>query len=117
MRERRFLALADDEEIVAALALEDGFGRALDRVRRAEPCAAGDGGDAVGAVSSAAREQVVLADVGGRVAFEDDRAGDAGSWRSSASAWTLSSHASRSSSGSQTTWKGLLPSTAPAASL
>ena len=32
-----FLALAHDEQVAAALPLEDGFGRAFDRVRRAEP--------------------------------------------------------------------------------
>ena len=32
-----FFALADDEQVVAALPPEDGFGRAFDGIRGAEP--------------------------------------------------------------------------------
>ena len=115
--ERGFVALADDEQVVAALPLEDGFGRSFDRVRRAEPAARRGGGSGGRRGVEHGAEEIVFADVGGGVALEDDGAGIALAAVAAARSWTLSSHSSRSSSGSQTTWKGLLPSIAPAASL
>lgn len=77
--EHGFVALADEEEVVAALAQEGGLGGAFDRVGRTEPDARrGGAGEGLGGEERA--QEWVFADVGGGVAFEDNRAGigDAG---------------------------------------
>ena len=108
MRERGLVALADDEQMVPALALEDGFGRAFDRVRRAEPAARGGGRR--GRLACASARRADRSRGCRRAHCPRRRSGSDGGRRArSASARTLSSQASRSSSGSQTTWNGLLP--------
>ncbi len=116
-RERGFIALADDEQMVAALPLEDRFGRPLDRIRRAEPDARRarrGGGRRVERRRRADRSRGSR-----RARCPRRRSGCA--WRSHALLGELRAlcRATRRAPrrGSQTTWNGLLPSTAPAASL
>ena len=66
--------LADNEEVVPALAMESGIGGAFDGIRCAEPATRGDGGSGGLSIENDT-EIVILGDVGGGIALEDDRVG------------------------------------------
>ena len=70
-RERAFLALADDEQVVAALPAENQFGRTLDGIGRAQPDArlVGETG---GHGGHGGAQQQILPDVRRGAAFKDD---------------------------------------------
>lgn len=70
--ERGLVALADEEEVVAALPVEDGLGGAFDGVGRAEPDAR-CGGLFDGCGGEQILQHRVFPHVGRRVAFEDNR--------------------------------------------
>ena len=69
-----FVALADDEEVIAGLAVEDDFGGAFDGIGGAEPSAWGEAGGGGRGVEDGA-EEIVFANFGWGVAFEDYGAG------------------------------------------
>ena len=116
--ECRLVVLADDQEVVAALAAEQSRGRVLDRDRVAQPGLGGArrSGQAGGVELLA--EQGVARQVGRGVALEDDRRPRQ---RPACARWPCARicfrYVSRRSSESQTTWKKWLPSGAPLASL
>ena len=72
--ERGLVVLADDQEVVAPLAAEEGRGRVLDGDRVAQPgLGRARGRRARSAASSSGAEQGVARQVGRGVALEDDR--------------------------------------------
>src|SRR5256885_1686286 len=73
-RQGRLVALTEDEEVVAALAMESDFRRSFNGVRRAEPGARG-GRWPYWLGRKDALQQFVFTHVSGSVAFEHDRSG------------------------------------------
>ena len=70
--ERRLVALAGNEEVVAALPVKGCFRGALDGIRRAEP-AASEGRRRGRRAAQGFGQQIVLRHVGGRIAFKNNR--------------------------------------------
>ena len=72
--ESGLIALADDEKMIAGLAVEDDFGGAFDGIGGPEPGARGEaGGGGWGGEDGA--EEIVFANFGWGVAFEDHGTG------------------------------------------
>src|SRR5690606_27546817 len=74
-RQRRFLALADDEQVVARLSAEYSRGGILDRDRFAQPGAGARAGcGRIGPAWACQQivQEMVAAEVGRDIAFEDD---------------------------------------------
>ena len=71
--QHRLVALADHQQVVAALPLEHRLGRALDRVGRAQPDAAGRRRLDALVASSSLRKQRVLPHIRRRIALKHNR--------------------------------------------